>query len=642
MNDVESDILIAETEEEVLAEDVQPSSEYQSQIDDTNLFMPKEDVKEEENKTLTKETEAFVNYNFNNLNKVYKKYDVVKTYVPKKQEKQKQKQTTEFEKYVTEQSDYIPEKETFVIERKKEKQKFEFKPKAKAWLVSIIIIFAMLGGLAIYNAVNISNLNSQINQTTTSINNVNNDIKQVVKNIDELTDEDNVLQKAEELGLQEVAEENKVTIELIEKNEIEEYQSQTNFFDRICDFFRRLFGGWYLKHTIFTTYSMQKRLLVMVLLLISLFIFLFGRLFYLQVFEAKFLQERAEEQWTRDLPINAERGVIYDRNGIALAVSYTTYDVFVRHSNVEDEDAVAKLLSSKLGLDYQSVLSKVSNAKVSESLIKMQVESSVAKELKNSKLSGIYYSENTKRYYPYGDFLTQVLGYTTIDNIGQSGLELYYDKFLQGIDGYSKIQSDIRGTELYNTLDSYIPSVAGNNLTLTIDYQIQLLCEQAAVRIMQEQKPTSTQIIVMNPNTGEILAMTSKPSFDINSPPRDDVETLLAESKNLSIVDVYEPGSTFNILTTAAALEEKKTTLEDRFYDPGYRIVDGQKIKCWKHIGHGSQSMVDGLNNSCNSVFIDLALRLGLDKMYEYFEKFILYYNYVVFYYVINGFKRCQ
>ncbi len=360
----------------------------------------------------------------------------------------------------------------------------------------------------------------------------------------------------------------------------------------------------------------------MILLLISLFIFLFGRLFYLQVVEAKFLQEKAEEQWTRDLPINAERGVIYDRNGIALAVSYTTYDIFVRHSNVEDEESVAKLLASKLGLNYDAVLSKVSNAKVSESLIKMQVESSVAKELKNSKLSGIYYSENTKRYYPYGDFLTQVLGYTTIDNIGQSGLELYYDKFLQGIDGYSKIQSDIRGTELYNTLDSYIPSVAGNNLILTIDYQIQLLCEQAAVRIMQEQKPTSAQIIVMDPNTGEILAMTSKPSFDLNSPPRNDVATLLAESKNLSIVDVYEPGSTFKILTTAAALEEKKTTLEDRFYDPGYRIVDGQKIKCWKHIGHGSQSMVDGLNNSCNSVFIDLALRLGLDKMYEYFEKF--------------------
>jgi stage V sporulation protein D (sporulation-specific penicillin-binding protein) len=367
---------------------------------------------------------------------------------------------------------------------------------------------------------------------------------------------------------------------------------------------------------------MQKRLLAMMLLLISIFILLFGRLFYLQVVNAKFLQQKAEEQWTRDLPINAERGVIYDRNGIALAVSYTTYDIFVRHSNVEDEGAVSKLLSNKLNLDYTKVFEKVSNSKVSESLIKMQVESSVAKELKNSGLSGIYYSENTKRYYPYGDFLTQVLGYTTIDNIGQSGLELYYNKFLQGIDGYSQVQSDIRGTELYNTLDSYVPSIAGNNITLTIDYQIQLLCEQAAVKIMQEQKPVSAQVIVMNPNTGEILAMTSKPSFDLNDPPRDNIETLMANSKNLSIVDVYEPGSTFKILTTASALEEKVTSLSDRFYDPGYRIVDGQKIKCWKHIGHGSQTLVDGLNNSCNSVFIDLSLRLGLNRMYKYFEKY--------------------
>ena len=209
MNDLESDILIAEPEEEIADETEQSQENYQSDDDDTNLFVYQETPKEEENKTIKKETEAFVNYNFNNLNKVYKKYDVVKTYVPKKQEKQKQNK--EFEKFVTEQSSYVPEKETFVVERKQEKQKFEFKPKAKAWLVSIIIIFAMLGGLAIYNAVNISNLNNQINQTTTSINNINNDIKQVVKNIDELTDEDNVLQKANELGLSEVAEENKVT-----------------------------------------------------------------------------------------------------------------------------------------------------------------------------------------------------------------------------------------------------------------------------------------------------------------------------------------------------------------------------------------------------------------------------------------------
>ena len=377
-----------------------------------------------------------------------------------------------------------------------------------------------------------------------------------------------------------------------------------------------------MKKILFTTYSMQKRLLAMLMLLISLFIFLIGRLTYLEVFKAEFLQNMALEQWTRDLPINAERGTIYDRNGVVLAVSYTTYDIFVRHSNLKDENAVAKLLAEKLDLDYDVVFNKVSNAKVSESLIKMQVESSVAKELKNSGLAGIYYSENTKRYYPFGDFLTQVLGYTTIDNVGQSGLELYYDKFLQGINGYSSVQSDIRGTELFNTLDSYVPSIAGNNLTLTIDYQIQLLCENATKKIMEEQKPQSAQMIVLNPKTGEILAMTSKPSFDLNAPPRNDVATLLSNSKNLSIVDVYEPGSTFKILTTATALEEGVTSLDDRFYDPGYRIVDGQKIKCWKHVGHGSQTLVDGLNNSCNSVFIDLSLRLGLNKMYQYFEKY--------------------
>lgn len=367
---------------------------------------------------------------------------------------------------------------------------------------------------------------------------------------------------------------------------------------------------------------MQKRMIALIVLISSIFIALFCRLFYLQVFRAEFLQAKAESQWTRDLPINAERGTIYDTNGVVLAVSYTTYDIYVRHSNIKDENQVADILSKKLKLDYDKVFAKVSNAKVSESLIKMQVESSVAKELKNSGISGIYYSENTKRYYPFGDLLTQVLGYTTIDNIGQSGLELYYDNFLKGINGYSKVQSDIRGKELYNMLDSYVPSVAGNNITLTIDVQIQKMCEEACIKIMQEQKPTSAQMIVMNPNSGEILAMTSKPSFDLNNPPRDNVSTLLQNSKNLSIVDVYEPGSTFKVLTTAAALEERVTSLDDRFYDPGYRIVDGQKIKCWKFHGHGSQTMVDGLNNSCNSVFVDLSLRLGKERMYNYFEKF--------------------
>ena len=241
MDEIESDILIAEPEEEIYSDENQNDNiSLEADEKSTNLFEYKE-VPKDENKTIKKETDAFVNYNFNNLNKIYKKYDVVKTYVPKKQPKQKQNK--EFEKFVTEQNDYTPETETFVIERNNEKPKFQLKSKAKTWLVSIIIIFAMLSGLTIYNAVHISNLNNQIQETSTSINNINNDIKQVVKNIDVLTDEDNILEKADELGLKEVSPEDQVSLELNPKNEIEEYQSQTNFFDRICNFFRNLFGG---------------------------------------------------------------------------------------------------------------------------------------------------------------------------------------------------------------------------------------------------------------------------------------------------------------------------------------------------------------------------------------------------------------
>lgn len=358
------------------------------------------------------------------------------------------------------------------------------------------------------------------------------------------------------------------------------------------------------------------------MLLALIFLALFCRLFYIQIFQAESLQNKAEDQWTRDLPINAERGIIYDRNGVVLAVSYTTYDIYVRHSNVENAQEVATLLSTKLELNYDTVLAKVNNTKVSESLIKMQVEQDTALEIKNQKLKGIYFSENTKRYYPYGDFLTQVLGYTTIDNIGQAGLELYYDKYLKGIDGYTMVQSDNSGQELYNTLDSYVPSISGSNLTLTIDYKIQQFAEEAANKLVGVENPKSATIIVMDPNTGEILAMTSKPSFSLNDVPRDNVATLMQETRNLSIVDAFEPGSTFKIITTAVALEENLTALNDTFYDPGYRIVDGERINCWKLVGHGSQTLVDGLCNSCNSVFVDLALRIGKTKFYDYFDKF--------------------
>ena len=372
----------------------------------------------------------------------------------------------------------------------------------------------------------------------------------------------------------------------------------------------------------YSIYSIQKRLLVLILLITFIFSALFFRLFYIQVISAEMLLKKAESQWVRDLPLNAKRGTIYDSNGLALAVSYTSYNIYVRAISVKDATSVTKALVEVLDVDYDKTYAKVTNRFVSESLIKLQVESEQVEKLKSKNLEGIYYSENNKRYYPYGNFLSQVLGYTTIDNVGQNGLELYYNKYLTGIDGYANKQTSIRGEELLNTLDSFVPSISGNNLYLTIDYNIQKLTEQMAEEIMLNEKPESCEIIVMNPNTGEILANSSKPSLDLNNLPRDDINKLNSQSKNLSVVDVYEPGSTFKVLTTAMALEEGKTTPNDRFYDPGYRIVDGQKIKCWRLHGHGSQTMTEGLCNSCNSVFIDLALRLGKDKLYQYFDKF--------------------
>lgn len=360
----------------------------------------------------------------------------------------------------------------------------------------------------------------------------------------------------------------------------------------------------------------------MFLLVISIFFVLIIRLFVIQIIQSNWLTSKAASQWTRDLPINAKRGNITDVNGANLAESYSSYDVYVRASMVSEPVKVAKLLSQVIGLDYEDTFKKVTNTTVSESLIKLQLDDVSAKKIIDANLSGIMLSENNKRYYPYGDLLTQVLGFTTIDNVGQSGIELYAEKYLKGVKGYALEESDVNGVKIDNTLSTFVPPIDGCNVKLTIDVNIQQIVENALKVLCEEQKPKTATAIVMNPNTGEIVAMSSKPSFDLNNPPRNNVAELLQNVKNLSIVDIYEPGSTFKVLTTATALEEKVTTPNEGFYDPGYRIVDGEKIKCWKLIGHGQQTMTDGLCNSCNSVFVDLALRLGADTMYEYFEKY--------------------
>lgn len=372
----------------------------------------------------------------------------------------------------------------------------------------------------------------------------------------------------------------------------------------------------------FNLHSQQKRILALILLISFIFCILLIRLGVVQLINGAWLQSKATDQWTRDLPLKAERGKIYDSTGSALAVSYTTYNIYTRAREIENPKETATFLSNILDLNYQNVYNKVTNKNQSEFLIKMQVEEEIAKEIIDKNLSGVYLSQNTKRYYPYGDLLTQILGFTTIDNIGQAGIELYYDDILKGTDGKSLVQSDITGQELDNTLSYYIPAIAGCNISLTIDAKIQLIVEQALNKVMIEQQAKSATAIIMKANSGEIVAMSTKPSFDLNDVPRDDPSLLLETVKNKAVVDVYEPGSTFKILTMAATLEESTADENSRFYCGGSCTVDGERIKCWKSIGHGSQTLAEGLANSCNCVFVDLALRLGVDTFYNYFSDF--------------------
>lgn len=372
----------------------------------------------------------------------------------------------------------------------------------------------------------------------------------------------------------------------------------------------------------FNLHSQQKRILALILLVSFIFCVLLIRLGVVQLIDGAWLQSKAQDQWTRDLPLKAERGKIYDSTGSSLAVSYTTYNIYTRAREIENPKETATYLSNLLGLTYQSVYNKVTNKNQSEFLIKMQVEEELARDIIDKNIKGVYLSQNTKRYYPYGDLLTQILGFTTIDNIGQAGIELYYNDLLKGIDGKSLVQADITGQELENTLSYYIPSIPGCDITLTIDAKIQLIVEQALNKVMEEQQAKSTTAIIMKANTGEIVAMSTKPSFDLNDVPRNDPSVLLENVKNKAVVDVYEPGSTFKILTMAATLEENTANDNSRFYCGGSTTVDGERIKCWRSIGHGSQTLSEGLANSCNCVFVDLALRLGTDNFYNYFSAF--------------------
>lgn len=362
-----------------------------------------------------------------------------------------------------------------------------------------------------------------------------------------------------------------------------------------------------------------------------LFLAVLGRLLYVQVIWGENLQEKAVDQWTREIPVVAERGKIVDRNGIVLADNDDTYSIFVRKRAVSSIEEVSRGLSEALDLPYESVYQRLSESKSSEVTVKKQVGKDALNKLLEYGFEGVYYARDNSRVYPYGEFLTQVLGFTSADGQGQSGLELYYNKYLQGINGEILYETDIVGVEIEGSTPTYIPATDGLNAKLTIDYEVQQAAEAAMERAYQTHSPKSARAIVMNPQTGEILAMANKPSFDLNEIPRDDLDALHALSRNGLISDVYEPGSTFKVLTAAANIEEylqgnrNAFSPEHIFSSSRYRYVDGQRVKCWSdHANgkHSNESLADALNNSCNPVFVDIALALGKEKMYEYIEKF--------------------
>lgn len=372
----------------------------------------------------------------------------------------------------------------------------------------------------------------------------------------------------------------------------------------------------------YSIYNLQKRMFYIMVGVFTCFVLLFARLFYVQVIMGRAYSLKAVDQWTRDLPLTAKRGDIVDINGATLATSQTTYSIYVRPNAVKDAGKVAQTLSLLDKVSYDKAYQLATTKGISEALVAMQVSREDMLRIKLADLDGVYFSQTISRVYPYGDLLSQVLGYLSVDSVGQSGLELFYDKYLKGIDGSALVETDLIGREIENSSTYYYPSITGATLHTSLDLQIQNALEQTLYQAYTEQKAQRVTGIVMNPNTGEILALSSKPSFDLNSPPRNDMQTLMDLSKNRTIVDVYEPGSTFKILTMASALESGVTTLSDTFYDPGYRIIDGQRIKCWKTTGHGYETLTDALVNSCNSVFMDLALRMGVETFYSYLEKF--------------------
>lgn len=375
----------------------------------------------------------------------------------------------------------------------------------------------------------------------------------------------------------------------------------------------------------------KKKILVVFTCAFLILTGLIGRLVYLMVFDAEYYQKRAEDLHKREREIKAARGEIVDRNGVVLATNKTVCTISVIHSQIKEPERVTEILAKELEMDQAEVRKRVEKISSMEK-VKTNVEKEVGDKIREYNLDGVKVDEDYKRYYPYDSLASKVLGFTGGDNQGIIGLEVKYEETLKGSNGTILTTTDARGIELDAVAEDRIEPVAGKTLEISMDYNIQKYCEQAAEKVMLEKQADGVSILLMNPQNGEILSMVNVPEFNLNDPfelnTGEELEgeklqdALNAMWRNRCINDTYEPGSTFKIITSAACLEEGVVTPEDTFSCPGYRMVEDRRIRCHKVGGHGSETFVQGIQNSCNPVFIDIGLRLGAERFYDYFQQF--------------------
>ena len=365
----------------------------------------------------------------------------------------------------------------------------------------------------------------------------------------------------------------------------------------------------------------QRRLVVLLSIILIYFIALFIRLAYLQIFNSGTLVDRAESLWSRNLPIEGQRGIIYDRNHDAIVENEVAPSVIVIPKQVTDVDRTSEVLAEVLEVSVEEakrhVTHGVSIERIQPEGRKLSLEQVQA--IQEANLDGVYLVNDVKRSYPYGNLLAQTIGFTGIDNQGITGLEYVYNDYLMGENGVWKYFSDAQGNSLPQFSDDYAPASRGLDIELTIDLHLQEILEREFDNAVAKYDPDQMIGIIMDPNTGEILAMASRPTYDPENYQDYDQEIF---NRNLPIWSTYEPGSTFKIVTFSAALEEGVMKLEDRFFDPGYAIVDGVRIRDWKAGGHGDQSMLEVIMNSCNPGFIELGQRLGKEKLFEYIRAY--------------------